>query len=324
MVSLVCATVEVRSSDDRNGGASLSADEDETVNWSIVPVTLCLKEGLRSEGGRSSHDDPVVLTDAEAMAYSDGMVFVFGSGFIDQKGRFDSRRSFVARFVEEDVLVGDDVIETVVDVLELGSGLLAGLNEAIANQDVDLLDLGDRAAKRFAKSKFDGVEKPTTDLHPINIEGAAVLADSLVLGLRWPVERGGHPLLAELMGGRHALTAKQWTRDALLECPISIHLLEQVGSKKRPAGIRAMSTSDGELHVVCGPTERDIAADRVRSALLQHLRVDLRSGGATQVRSFEGLRKVEALACATGDGGWLYALDDEDAVVLVMAEKSEL
>jgi hypothetical protein len=81
---------------------------------------------------------------------------------------------------------------------------------------------------------------------------------------------------------------------------------------------------DGAVHLVIGQTERDLADKKVKAAAsrhveVQHLRTD--HSGVTEIEQFEGFRKVEGVAPGL-DGGWLYALDDEDAVVLVLSTDS--
>lgn len=330
-----------------------SGDTDAGHRWSIAPATIL------------AADDGALVTDAEALANADGMVFVVGSAFVNRRGRLDTRRSFLARFVEADVeigsgeiLSGEVTVAVSAQVLMLSTELVVGLNSALDASDIDLMKLRRGAARRFAKSDWtdeprangtgssgstgasgktgrsDNTDSPgRTDSpgggelledselpdgwQPVNVEGAAIIGDDLLLGLRWPVSHGGQPLVAILKGGREALAAKDWSRATLLECPTSIRVIKEVGTSKRPAGIRAMSEVDGELHIVCGPTDRDLAASEVRAAKLQHVMVDLVAMSVTKIRSFEGFRKVEALAPARDKTGWIYALDDEDAIVLL-------
>lgn len=310
------------------------ASKDPDRRWSIVPVSLF------------AAGEPEAVTDGEALAYADGMVFTFGSAFVNRRGGLDSRRSFVARFAEDDVEVGplelssgEVRISAPAQVLALETELVGRLNIALEASSIEVMKLARKAANKLARSvesaspggwsdQADGwhsskADRSTGNMQPMNIEGAAIIGQDVLLGLRWPVSVKGRPLVAILRGGREALITSEWSRRRLFDCPISFRVIDGAGSPKRPAGVRAMSETDGELHVVCGPTERDLAATEVRGAKLQHLEVDLPTFRATEIRSFEGFRKVEALAPGRDKPRWLYALDDEDAVVLLEAGKSD-
>jgi len=75
-----------------------------------------------------------------------------------------------------------------------------------------------------------------------------------------------------------------------------------------------------DLHVLTGQTERSLAARKIKAGASRHVKIDVRQDSLTwsavEVQRFEGFRKVEALA-PREDGRWLYALDDEDAIVIL-------
>ncbi len=283
-----------------------TAGEDDEDGWEISTVRLSTAE----KGAR--------LTDAEAVAYAQGQVFVFGSGFVGPGGVPDRRRSFVARFSEDSVTREGKAggLTAVASVLDLGTTVTASVHNGVQAQNIQLLKPNKKARRRLKRST-DG---SGTDL--VNIEGAAFAGDSLALGLRWPVSKHGQPLVAIIEGAAPVLCADDWSVAALADCPVSILVLDTDASKNRPAGIRAMSApeppSSRTVHAVTGSTDRDMAAGDPGAASSLHIEVNLDSGKTNQVQTFDGQRKVEALAPGP-PGGWIYAVDDEDAIVLLSA-----
>lgn len=294
---------------DLSGMVSLLSPGDDDDSWSVQTLTLETTLEQRE------------LTDAEALAYAEGSVFVFGSGFIGRNERLDDRRSFVVRFPEAAIEVDPGGLPHTSDtqVLDVGSIFVESVNRAIRDQGIELLPAAKRLTKKMKRSGFDELEQP------INIEGVSFSGDNLVLGLRWPVTAKGEPIVAILWGARAVLTDESWSAAALGSCPVSVQVITGVGSTKRPAGIRGMAEdateSNSNLHVLVGPTERDLVAKSVRSAAPLHLEIDLANKAVVQRQSFEGFRKVEALAPARS-GGWMYALDDEDAIVLLVESRT--
>lgn len=235
-------------------------------------------------------------TDAEALARIGDTVFVFGSSFTDKSGTFDERRAFIARFSEA-AAVGSATVE----VLELGSVLVDQV--ATALQTTELL-------------AADGTEVR------VNIEGAAFVGPDLLLGLRWPVSADGQPILVRVMGAVAALSESSWSRSTLSQLDTDSVVVDVGASSKRPAGVRGMTVVGNTVHLLSGQTERGLASKKVKAAPARHVRVgslDRARTESTEIQSFEGFRKVEGLAPMM-DGRWLYALDDEDAIVLVVGD----
>ena len=332
MVSVVCSVPGV--------------DQESDESWQVTTLQL------------TAHSNPV-LTDAEALAFADGFVFIFGSSFVGPKGLRDERRSFVARFSEHDVTT--TAIEATEDeskkssykktkkqppttlsapasVLDLDTHVTRSINRAIEAQELQLLKPHSRIAKQVKKSIKAGADLDP-EMQPINIEGAVFIGDDLVLGLRWPVSSQGQPLVARIAGAREILLSATWSGEALADCPTTVYPVDGVGTPKRPAGVRGMTVDpvdSGEmLHLITGPTERDLAADKVQSAAYQHLRAQFSNDDSSpvqteQLQTFEGYRKVEAVApfSPPTDGStnntdadsarWMYGLDDEDAIVLLI------
>ena len=269
---------------------SLVSVKDET--WTVRAIDLTVLSVAKAEGGQSTE-----RTDAEALARIGDTVFVFGSNFTDKSGTFDERRAFVARFAETSAVAGSASVE----ILELGTTLVDLVSTALASTGLLVAD-DDRAV--------------------INLEGAAFVGSDLWLGLRWPVSEHGQPLLVGLPGAGDVLADPLWSSEALRALDASAVVAVDVGaSAKRPAGVRGMTVCEGTLHLVTGQTERGLAAKKVKAGRALHVQVDGSldgpHAGSIEVQTFEGYRKVEGLA-PMAHGRWLYSLDDEDAIVLLV------
>lgn len=276
-------------------------------DWTVTPVKLTDSAGK----------GPRPITDAEALAAHGDWVFVVGSGFLGANNKLDRRRAFITRFSPAELRIKPKGLTGHAEVLNLGTDLLTAVNDALATSSTELMATSAPVSK--ATTKASGGSPEST---PINIEGAACIGSCLFLGLRWPVTTAGGPLIVEVDRGAE-LIAGPWT-DAtageLAALPMSVHDVDAAGaSKKKALGIRALSTFDGNLHAITGPTDRDIAATKMKAGGYTHVRIDPASDGVVPLETFEGYRKVEALA-ARPDGGWIYGLDDEKAIILLISE----
>lgn len=273
--------------DEGGVGAMVSLVRLEGDTWSTRAVDLTSAGGNR--------------TDAEALARVGNTVFVFGSSFAGKAGSFDDRRAFIARFSEAAATAGTATAE----VLDLGT---------------TLLDMVLSALQPFALLEND------EDQNLVNIEGAVVVGGDLILGLRWPVSAGGQPILVRLMNAVSVISDPMWTTEALRQLEVTSVVVDVDASAKRPAGVRGMAAVNNSVHLVTGQTERGLTAKKVKAAPAIHVKVEGGFDGAnavgTEIERFEGFRKVEGLA-PMPNGGWLYALDDEDAVVLLVNQSPD-
>lgn len=291
------------------GGAArsmMSAVGRDGEEWSIRSMKLAGADG----------NEPRSVTDAEALAVHGRFVFAIGSGFLGADNKLDLRRAFVTRFSPHELEITPKRVAGRAEVLDLGTALLTAINETIVEAAIELIEAGGRGKK--AASKAAGVGPTAT---PINIEGAACLGSSLLLGLRWPVTASGHPLVVEIEGGADVLSSA-WGTDTqtdLADCTQRLHVLRTAdASPKKPMGIRGLSVDQaGQLHAITGPTDRDLATTKLKAGAYTHLAIDLDQTTTHVLETFEGYRKVEALA-ARPMGGWLYGLDDEKAIVLLI------
>src|ERR687895_461183 len=120
--------------------------------------------------------------DAEACARRDGFVYALGSQFGSKGGPLGAGRSWIAR-VAEDALGGDEQPE--LEIARLRFGLHRAVNDALARSGVELVERGPATTERYidatiargaAKSKRWAGRVSAAD-HPINVEGATILAD---------------------------------------------------------------------------------------------------------------------------------------------------
>jgi hypothetical protein len=157
---------------------------------------------------------------------------------------------------------------------------------------------------------------------PINIEGIAFAADgSLLLGLRFPTTREGHPIIVALR-----------EVDALFDEPKAVPGCGDVwwlavGEPERPLGVRALNpTGSGErMQAIVGSLD----STGKGSTLVGHHPEAGGTGcthwrfgplpagggqvGAELVHDFGGLDSVEGVADGV-DGGAFYVVDEESRV----------
>jgi hypothetical protein len=273
--------------------------------------------------------------DGEACARHDGWVYVVGSHYGSKAGPLEKKRAFIARFREdalEDDLEGENAeMEVAMNRFRLHRAV----NDALRAFGPELIDVGARARKQFIKrtqkkaGKKAGQRIADRDV-PINVEGASFSdAGLMLLGLRFPVTADGHPIIAEVAGV-----------DAMFDderaAPVvrRFWVIESVGTRERPGGIRAMHARGRDLHLIVGDLESEkedavVTQDHPEAALAtsSHHRVRLpsgRDGGAVRgsaVHDF-GFSNVEGLAADSG-GRFFYATDEDDRVHMrYMREKA--
>jgi hypothetical protein len=268
--------------------------------------------------------------DAEGMARHGDWVYIFGSHYGEKTGPLRPRRNFVARFNEARI---DGRLDDVTIKVEIARGsfkLHRLINDALKGSGLELIEVGaeeareciQRTREKGIKGKKKWAGRIEEDDWPINIEGVAFRpSGALLLGLRYPVTRDGHPILVELD------QIDKLFRDPPNE-PAVQHLwvLDNVGSAKEPRGVRGLEWGGGELHVITGSLD----SDPEKSVLLhdhpegeraqsRHHRltlpeVTLWTGvGAQEVRGAldeEDEKKVEGIS-VDEDGGVLYVMDDD-------------
>ena len=261
----------------------------------------------------AAHD----ATDAEALAYHDGTVFVVGSQF-GSKNRFRAaNRAFVARFEERDAL-GRGPGDTL-QVAQQPFRLHRAINDAL--RDIPLLELAPDVRRRFVDEvRRDPANGVLESDHPINVEGLALRAGgTALLGLRYPVAAGGHPIVVELEDfARAAFEARPYSAPA-------VRVLSEIGSPARPLGIRDLdchqdAAPGGRVSIIVGATETDLLAGRgAKPAPFEHWTATFGAGGPPVVQQLRVLSRqghVEGVALRSGaEPGerFAYVTDTEKA-----------
>ena len=270
--------------------------------------------------------------DAEAITYHDGWVYTFGSHFGSKSGPLQPKRSFVARFREDDVThaTEDPVVE--VEISRRSFALHRLINDALKTGGPETIPLGPKCYEAFIeetrrrgaekKKKWEGLVHE--DDLPLNFEGAAFRTDgSLLFGLRFPVAADGRPILVELSGIERLFEPG----DEMPEVK-GFWVVDAIGRDGDMAGVRDLAIVGDELHVVTGnvdsrdkqsvliqdyPGGRDTVATHFRCTLPP----DQHSGSlkAQFVREFPTLPRVEGIAI-TDDGRFFYVTDEDEGVHL--------
>ena len=266
--------------------------------------------------------------DCEAMARQGDWVYIFGSHYGLKTGPLRPRRSFVARFNEARVKGPLDETEIPVEIARGAFKIHRILNDALRGSGLQLIEAGAEEARRcIADTRKKGRKKGKKwarriqeDDWPVNIEGVAFRQSSgtLLLGLRYPVTRDGHPIVAEIDD-----IGKLFRDPPLDPAVLRLWVLTNVGSPDQPRGVRALEDKGTELHVITGsldstPEESAVLQDHPEGARAesQHHRFLLpevpRWAGveARLVDALEHEQKAEGLSI-DAEGRFWYVIDDE-------------
>lgn len=264
--------------------------------------------------------------DAEACFARDGWIYVIGSHYGGKTGPLEKKRAFLARFREEALRAEPGEPSAEMEVAMNRFRLHRAVNDALRAFGPPLLAAGPTVKECFiAKTREEAGKKAAQRILPsdvpLNIEGAAFAEDgSLLLGLRFPVSADGHPILAEIAG-----VAAMFEDEQAAPVVRRFWVVDGVGSRRKPAGVRAMHRRDADLHLIAGNLD---AVDK-ESVLLEdhpeggkasssHYRVKLprgQDGGgvpAELVQRFS-MNNVEGLA-SDGRRQFFYVTDEDDRV----------
>jgi hypothetical protein len=270
-------------------------------------------------------------TDAEACAVRDGFVYMLGSQFGKKGGPLEARRSWIARVSEEALAGAVEDGEPELEVVRLRFGLHRAINDALAAAQVELLPLGPRSRAAYIDGTIAlGAEQGkrwagtiTSADHPVNVEAAEFRSDGrLLLGLRYPTTADGHPMLVELHDAAALFDGAE------PRCG-NVWVLENVGSREAPAGLRGLETrGDDRFDAIVGDLD---AAGKSATVLEDHpqggkadsehvrFELPLAAGGGSvrceHVHHFGDVRRVEGVA-VDFEGHAHYVIDEEGHVAL--------
>ena len=273
--------------------------------------------------------------DGEAIAEHDGWVTVLGSAYGAKEGPLEPERSFVARFHVDDVTVDDDGTPRVdLHVVADPFVLHRVINDALHTAGVDLVAWSPkyrrktvgRARKQAVADDAPWAWRLAHDDSPVNIEGAAYLDDgSLLLGLRIPVTRTGQAIVVRVRWPERLFDPAVSDPE-----PAEVIVLEGIGSRAAPVGVRDLEVRDGRLHAIVGDLDSDpddsiLLAQHPEGGVAESVHVvadlpDLAAEAPVQVdlpvevvHAFEGLSRVEGLAI--DEQGRAMYVSDEDSTV---------
>ena len=273
--------------------------------------------------------------DGEAIALHDGWVYVLGSAYGSKEGPLEAARNFVARFHESDVTVDEDGRPTAdLHVSADPFVLHRVVNDALHAAGVDLMAWSPKFLRKTlgkARKQAIGDEQPWSwrlahDDSPVNIEGAAFTEDgSLLLGLRVPVTRMGQAMVVEVHHPERLFDPA--TEDPE---PGRVVVLDGVGSRAAPVGVRDLHLADGRLHALLGNLDSDpddsiLLDQHPEGGVAESVHVVGDLPGRLEARAvvqamdievvhrFDGLFRVEGLA-ADAKGRFLYVSDEDNTV----------
>jgi len=255
--------------------------------------------------------------DAEALVGIDGGVRVIGSHFVSRGDGFQDRRHFTTdvtwdRGAEWDT-AKSGLSQPTWNNTRDAYAWHRQINDAFVLFDLKLIERGPAERAMIAE------EAEKSEVHPddrlINIEGAAYMdngdePDLLLLGLRYPTTRRGHPIVVALKTGT----------PSSMKTPVVVWAtaVEGIGSKRRPAGIRAMTRVGNQLHAIVGNLDMEegpILGDHpeANAAKSKHVVISIvqepfRGLWAKALRNVPS--NTEGLAAAP-DGAWFYLLDEK-------------
>ena len=298
--------------------------------WRVVPI----KTKRSKTSATEETDDP------ECVARVGGWVYVFGSHFGSKSGPLDPERHFVARFNESLVKIKGDKLKAEMDVCRVPFALHRAVNDAIAQRDVELIAAGEQVLANYVRATIANVEGEEARwrgrLHhsdrPINVEGVAFLPSGrLLVGLRYPVTAGGHPILVEIDGIDRLFEKGGLKKYGRLKAT-RVFVLDDVGRPDQPAGVRAMIQRGQTIYAVTGdldsdPDESQVLADHPEGfdAPNRYHVFDIPDGpdyGVVKIKAgskfeFDQDANVEAVA-VMDDGSVWFAHDGEDIRLTTM------
>lgn len=289
--------------------------------WQVVRV----KTRRSKRSGKGKTDDP------EALARAGGWIYLFGSQFGSKSGPLDPDRHFVARFNESLADVRREKLKIRMDVAREPFAIHRAINDALTHRGVQLIPAGTSLLNSHVRGTLDDADQ--AEWHgrvnlgdrPINVEGCCFLPSGrLLVGLRYPVTKDGHPICVEIDGIDRLFAKKGYEKYGGLQAT-RVFVLKDIGSAKRPAGVRATEVRGSIVHLITGdldsdPDESQILADHPEGmdAVNEHHTFEIPFGvdsgvehvSSHRVRQFKKSDNVEGMALFDNGTTW-YVHDDE-------------
>jgi hypothetical protein len=292
-------------SDEKPAAQALAAlGRTKDGSWNVARLEAKLSKSSTSKS----------VEDCETIARAGSWVYVIGSQFGSQKQVLEPKRHFVIRFNESQVL--DMSVE--IELTRAPFVLHRLVNDALRARRIALIEPHDRFIEKTLKA---GKSKKWKKLlhegdHPINVEGAAFLPNGhLLLGLRYPTTATGHPILVEIER-IDALCEGEEPRVA------AIWIIDNVGTKDAPAGVRELDARGAAIHVLTGDLDNPGVPDGapnehavIRVPPARSLTVHVK---AKRVRKLPSGSNAEGLAVQ--DDGTVWYVHDDEQIRLAVAK----
>jgi len=268
--------------------------------------------------------------DAESVTRWGKWVYVLGSQHGGKRGPVKAKEAWVARFHESWVKHTTGGSAAPMEVVRTDLLIHRLVNDALEEKGPGMLEQGPNIYEAFTEATVEeGREKDKRWAHnvkegdvTINVEGAAFRDDgSLLLGLCYPVEATGKPVLAELTGiDRLFEGGRPEVR--------GFYVIDAVGREGSIAGVRDLAIDNNELHLVTGnidsrdkgsvllddhPGGSDTVATHFHCTLPKEPTDEPMP--AEVVREFPSLPRVEGIAFLE-DGRFFYVTDEDEGVHL--------
>ncbi|HPO13121.1 MAG TPA: hypothetical protein PLI09_06715 [Candidatus Hydrogenedentes bacterium] len=280
-------------------------------NWRVEPVAVRAASKAKTD-------------DAEILCRQGDWIYIIGSHFGKKSGPLKASRQFFARFSESGVEIESGQCSVSVDIYKDEFFLHRLINDSLAAMRPKVIESGEAERTKFIMdAQREGMEEKEKWVHriknddwPLNIEGGDFLPNGvLLLGLRYPVSREGHPLLMEIehIDGFFSASTE-------LPRVSKVRIIENVGKREQLTGIRSLRCHENMIHTITG----SIDSRPEVSLLLQvhpegedadcaHYVVTLPSDGgnyiqATPVRTFEKTQNIEGIGF-DADGHVFYIKD---------------
>lgn len=277
--------------------------------WSVVP--------LKTTASAISDSKPA--EDCETLTRAGSWIYVFGSQYGSKKGPLQPKRHFVGRFNEALVRSGKKSLHAELDLTRKPFVLHRLVNDALRKRRIALIappdDFVERTIELAREEKKAWADRVQPKDSAINVEGAAFLPNGhLLLGLRYPTTAVGHPLLVEVEG------IDRLFEDGELSVA-AVWIVESVGTKKAPAGVRELDARGARLHAILGALDNP----GLEGAPNEHhvIAVPARKRGTTvrvtskRIRRFDEDSNVEGLAVQ--DDGTVWYVHDDEQIRLAVA-----
>jgi hypothetical protein len=269
--------------------------------WSLSPVNANVDSKSKTD-------------DSEVMCRRGDWVYVIGSHFGKKGGPLKAARQFEARFSESGATMIDGVCSVSISIRKDEFLLHRLLNDALDSMRSEIIEPTAKEREQFIEAaRSEGVKENESWVGrlkdsdwALNIEGADFLDNgSLLIGLRYPVTRDGHPILIEVANYEGFF-------EPTIPAPKAarVWIVENVGGPTQLTGVRSLRNQNGKIHFISGSIDSRVdvslllqqhpegeAADCAHYSLtLPNTAEKIARVNAELIRVFEKTQNIEGVA----------------------------